>query len=200
MGQWVAGSQLGLRRRGTVKTRTLENHKGCGTPASEDKSKIVSANLGCPTRPPWSSISSASPGSPENPPGPGVRRPAWVRSRHNVAVAAPKSSARTALPACGSTAGLVGRELRQHPRAREFEAAFAALAGQLLSAASLLLPAKDASALPRATLSIGPVLVGSRPCAPFPCRPPATHETGHFYFAQTGHSHFAATDDNSSLT
>jgi hypothetical protein len=23
--------------------------------------------------------------------------------------------------------------------------------------------------------------------------PPATHETGHFYFAQTGHSHFAAT-------
>jgi hypothetical protein len=23
--------------------------------------------------------------------------------------------------------------------------------------------------------------------------PPATHETGHFYFAQTGHAHFAAT-------
>jgi hypothetical protein len=23
--------------------------------------------------------------------------------------------------------------------------------------------------------------------------PPATHESGHFYFAQTGHSHFAAT-------
>jgi hypothetical protein len=23
--------------------------------------------------------------------------------------------------------------------------------------------------------------------------PPAPHETGHFYFAQTGHSHFAAT-------
>ena len=32
-------------------------------------------------------------------------------------------------------------------------------------------------------------------------RPPAIHESGHFYFAQTGHSHFAATitssaDDN----
>jgi hypothetical protein len=25
--------------------------------------------------------------------------------------------------------------------------------------------------------------------------PPAIHETGHFYFAQTGHSHFAATPD-----
>jgi len=25
--------------------------------------------------------------------------------------------------------------------------------------------------------------------------PPASHETGHFYFAQTGHSHFAATYD-----
>jgi hypothetical protein len=24
--------------------------------------------------------------------------------------------------------------------------------------------------------------------------PPAIHETGHFYFAQTGHSHFAATE------
>jgi DNA-binding protein HU-beta len=30
-------------------------------------------------------------------------------------------------------------------------------------------------------------------------RPPATHETGHFYFAQTGHSHFAATDYPSRL-
>jgi hypothetical protein len=30
--------------------------------------------------------------------------------------------------------------------------------------------------------------------------PSAIHESGHFYFAQTGHSHFAATFDCSSLT
>jgi hypothetical protein len=28
----------------------------------------------------------------------------------------------------------------------------------------------------------------------------AIHESGHFYFAQTGHSHFAATVGSSSLT
>jgi hypothetical protein len=28
----------------------------------------------------------------------------------------------------------------------------------------------------------------------------AIHESGHFYFAQTGHSHFAATRGRSSLT
>jgi len=58
-------------------------------------------------------------------------------------------------------AGLVVREPGQHLRARESGVAFAAPGGRLLSAAQLLLPAKDASALPRATLSIGPVLVGS---------------------------------------
>jgi hypothetical protein len=26
--------------------------------------------------------------------------------------------------------------------------------------------------------------------------PPGPHETGHFYFAQTGHSHFAATPEH----
>jgi hypothetical protein len=30
--------------------------------------------------------------------------------------------------------------------------------------------------------------------------PSALHESGHFYFAQTGHSHFAATLNLSSLT
>jgi hypothetical protein len=30
--------------------------------------------------------------------------------------------------------------------------------------------------------------------------PPATYETGHFYFAQTGHSHFAATLAANSLS
>jgi hypothetical protein len=30
--------------------------------------------------------------------------------------------------------------------------------------------------------------------------PSATHESGHFYFAQTGHSHFAATLPGDSLT
>jgi hypothetical protein len=30
--------------------------------------------------------------------------------------------------------------------------------------------------------------------------PSAIHESGHFYFAQTGHSHFAATSGNSPLT
>ena len=41
-------------------------------------------------------------------------------------------------------------------------AASAAPGGRLLSAGPLPLPAKDASAVPRATLSIGPVLVGSK--------------------------------------
>jgi hypothetical protein len=30
--------------------------------------------------------------------------------------------------------------------------------------------------------------------------PSASHGTGHFYFAQTGHSHFAATQRASALT
>jgi hypothetical protein len=30
--------------------------------------------------------------------------------------------------------------------------------------------------------------------------PTAIHESAHFYFAQTGHSHFAATDTNFHLT
>jgi hypothetical protein len=33
----------------------------------------------------------------------------------------------------------------------------------------------------------------SEPEAPGPIPPLALDETGHFYFAQTGHSHFAAT-------
>src|SRR3989440_6890469 len=68
-----------------------------------------------------------------------------------------------ALPiSCDSMAGLVIREPGHHPRARESAAASAAPGGRLLSAAPLPLPAKDASAVPRAALSIGPVLVGSK--------------------------------------
>src|SRR5258707_14857099 len=71
-------------------------------------------------------------------------------------------------------AGLVVHELGHHPRARECGAASAAPGGRLLSTAWLQLPASDAFALPRATLSIGPVLVGSRRCAPFPWGPRPT--------------------------
>src|SRR5271155_3827656 len=54
---------------------------------------------------------------------------------------------------------------------REGRAASAAPGGLLLSAARLLRPVSDASALPRATLSIGPVLVGSKRSAPVPWAP-----------------------------
>src|SRR5437879_11580021 len=59
-------------------------------------------------------------------------------------------------------AGLVIREPGHHPRARESAAASAAPGGRLLSAAPLPLPAKDASAVPRAALSIGPVQSAAR--------------------------------------
>ena len=45
----------------------------------------------------------------------------------------------------------------------------------------------------RATLSIGPVLGWLKVIRSVSMGPSAIHETGHFYFAQTGHSHFAAT-------
>ena len=41
--------------------------------------------------------------------------------------------------------------------------------------------------------SIAPALWRSTRFAPVSSLPPALDETGHFYFAQTGHSHFAAT-------
>ena len=63
-------------------------------------------------------------------------------------------------------AGLVIRELEHHPRARESAAASAARS--VTFSAPLQLSAKDAFATPRATLSIGPVLVGSNRFAPFP--------------------------------
>jgi hypothetical protein len=87
---------------------------------------------------------------------------------HNAGARAPRSFAPTEPPACGSMAGLVVRELGQHPRARQCGAAFAAPGGRLLLTARPLLPASDASAVHRATLSIGPVLVGSTRFAPFP--------------------------------
>src|SRR5437016_12683010 len=71
-------------------------------------------------------------------------------------------------------AGLVVHDLGYQPRARECGAASAAPGGRLLSTSWLQLPASDAFALPRATLSIGPVLVGSRRCAPFPWGPRPT--------------------------
>src|SRR5438132_8898367 len=71
-------------------------------------------------------------------------------------------------------AGRVVHELGHPPRARECGAASAAPGGRLLATAWLQLPASDAFALPRATLSIGPVLVGSRRSAPFPWGPRPT--------------------------
>ena len=79
----------------------------------------------------------------------------------------------------------VVREPAKYLRVREGRAASAVPGGRLLSAAQPPRPASDASALPRATLSIGPVLVGSKRFAPCPWAP-AIHESGH--------SHFAATD------
>ena len=59
-------------------------------------------------------------------------------------------------------AGLAVREPGSDLRARAGAAASAAPGGRLLSTARPLLPASTASAVPRATLSIGPVLVGSK--------------------------------------
>src|SRR5580700_7044806 len=114
------------------------------------------------TRLPGSSTSVAFPGSPQNPPGPGVQRPTWDRNLHNAGARAPRSFAPTEPPACGSMAVLVIREPEQHPRVRGCAAASGAPGGQLLSAARLPQPASDAAAVPRATLSTGPVLVGSK--------------------------------------
>src|SRR5207245_1848304 len=143
----------------------------CAPAHPEPSSPAASADA---TRPPWSSTFAASRDSPGIPPWPGVRRPAWARNPHNAGVGAPESCARTGPPTCGSMAGLVVHELGHHPRARECGAASAAPGGRLLSTAWLQLPASDAFALPRATLSIGPVLVGSRRCAPFPWGPRPT--------------------------
>ena len=56
-----------------------------------------------------------------------------------------------------------------------------------------LRPGLNAFAVLRTTHAVGPLLVGSRRFAPFPWDLRASIESGHFYFAQTGHSHFAAT-------
>ena len=47
------------------------------------------------------------------------------------------------------------------------------------------------------SILVGSVLIwlGSSPAGPS-----ALHKSGHFYFAQTGHSHFAATSNLTSLT
>jgi hypothetical protein len=45
----------------------------------------------------------------------------------------------------------------------------------------------------RATLAVGPVFIDSEAIRSASMAPPPTHETGHFYFAQNGHSHLAAT-------
>jgi hypothetical protein len=59
----------------------------------------------------------------------------------------------------------------------------------------LLRFALNALVLLRVARAIGPVLVYSkRRYAPFPWAS-VPHETGHFYIAQTGHSHFAPTLD-----
>src|SRR3984957_7637786 len=139
----------------------LESHHRSRLGAPAIRGSFSRAGNAAATRLPWSSTSVAFPGSPKNPPGPGIQRPGWVRNPHNAGAGAPESSARTGSPACGSMAGLAVREPGSDLRARAGAAASAAPGDRLLSTARPLLPASTASAVPRATLSIGPVLVGS---------------------------------------
>jgi hypothetical protein len=85
------------------------------------------------------------------------------------------------------------REPEQHTRVRGCGTASGAPGGRLLAAARLPQPASDAAAVPRVRLLIAPVLAGSKLIRFVSMGPSAIHESGHFYFAQTGHSHFAAT-------
>jgi hypothetical protein len=90
-------------------------------------------------------------------------------------------------------AGLVIREPGNPPRVRGCGATSGAPDGRLLSAARLLRLASDASAVPRATLSNRSRSRWLKAIRSVSMGPSATYESGHFYFAQTGHSHFAAT-------
>ncbi len=144
-------------------------------------------------RPPGSSTSVASPGSPATLPGPGVQRPRWDRNPHNAGAGAPESSARSGPPACGSMAGRAVREpgsnLRRSRRRNSIRRTW-----RSVTFSRRRLPTAAAAS---ARTSCNTFNRSRSRCAQSDSLrfhgPSAIHESGHFYFAQTGHSHFAAT-------